>query len=500
MRRSIPVIRKAVQVGVLLVLLSIPLLSRGASVYQQYGKNGYDFVELFGSKEEYVLYLLFDHTLGRWQNGVAWMDKNKGWIWNLSLSGISISDPLAVIGYMVSNRNWHIPFLLSLVIPLGLVLVTGRSFCGWICPVNSLLEWNDRIRKTVVAYIFGKPLDVQAPLGTKNWILLGGVGIAAVSGISVFPFILPYVVMGREIHLLLFWNAFSFGIYFLIGLVLFELLISRRGWCRYLCPTGGLLTLLSRPAMLKIAQEERKCREGCSVCKLVCPIQIDPKSKIEVKDCFQCGTCVARCPEELLRFSWTPRPVPTAVALALVLLAVPFSAWAHHIRGLPHYGYTENYPQAPVNEFEIRQNGYTAFVTTYYFQGLNVQASDTPNAVQFFVYLEEETAKRPYTGPLTLEIWDGQNRVFSKKWDSPIEESSYRFRTQVPKGDYKLVLVTLDRSLETAVKLGPETDSYLKLYLLAGSAAFVLFMAGFRKKLRAFARKRSRPKPEPTAA
>ena len=293
--------------------------------------------------------------------------------------------------------------------------------------------------------------------------------------------------------MLVYSDVLSVGIFFLIGIVLFELLVSRRAWCRYLCPTGGLLALLSRPAMLKIHKTETECRDGCSVCQQVCPIQINPKSDMEVKDCFQCGTCVSRCPDNLLHFSWKPRSVvPTAIGIVFFLLLAPATTGAHHMRGLPHYGYTENYPQAPVKELTLSKNGYTMKLTTYYFQGLQKEDSDTPDAVQIYLHLENEKKEKTYMGPLTLEIWKDKEKVYSGERDSPLEESSYRFRTEVPSGKYQLVVKLPDRSFQMKIDLGAPSKSHLKIYLLVGSVVVVLLLAGFRKRLRRGVRKSPR--------
>jgi hypothetical protein len=172
------------------------------------------------------------------------------------------------------------------------------------------------------------------------------------------------------------------------------------------------------------------------------------------------------------------------IGIIFFLLGVPGPAEAHHIRGLPHYGYTENYPQVPVNEMTLSQNGYTMNLTTYYFEGLKKEVSLTPDAVQIYLHLRDETTGRAYTGPIGLEIRNKNEILYSVERDAPVEESFYRFRTEIPAGRYRLAVKLPDRSLETNVDLGAPSDSRLKIFLLAGSAGAILFLAGFRKRLR----------------
>jgi ferredoxin len=70
-------------------------------------------------------------------------------------------------------------------------------------------------------------------------------------------------------------------------------------WCRYLCPYGGLLGLLSRFSPFKVRRNEEKCIH-CHACTQNCPTLIDVEKKEVVKseECFGCLTCVSHCPAE----------------------------------------------------------------------------------------------------------------------------------------------------------------------------------------------------------
>ena len=49
-------------------------------------------------------------------------------------------DPLAALATMLAARAWLAPFALAFV-TLGVTLVLGRVWCGWICPLGTLLGW-----------------------------------------------------------------------------------------------------------------------------------------------------------------------------------------------------------------------------------------------------------------------------------------------------------------------------------------------------------------------
>jgi Pyruvate/2-oxoacid:ferredoxin oxidoreductase delta subunit len=80
------------------------------------------------------------------------------------------------------------------------------------------------------------------------------------------------------------------------GLVVLSV-VYKNFWCRYLCPYGALLGLLSRLSPAKVRRNESACTH-CHACTKHCPALIDVESKdvVASAECFGCLTCVSRCP------------------------------------------------------------------------------------------------------------------------------------------------------------------------------------------------------------
>jgi ferredoxin-type protein NapF len=85
--------------------------------------------------------------------------------------------------------------------------------------------------------------------------------------------------------------------------------LAPRFWCRYLCPLGALLSLVSPLGRLRRTVGP-EC-PACGLCQEACPMgaAVD-EGGTRVADCIQCRTCVAACPEDIITFPTSPRMLP----------------------------------------------------------------------------------------------------------------------------------------------------------------------------------------------
>ena len=192
-------------------------------------------------------------------------------------------------------------FILFVAI-LGVSLVMKKGFCGWICPVGTLSQYIWMAGERILGKNFkiGKTTDII--LRSLKYILLSLfillIGVAMATNMMLLFFITDYYKIVDVRMMKFFTDMSTLTLWILVALVVLSLLY-KNFWCRYLCPYGALLGLLSRFSPFKIRRNEEKCIH-CHACTSHCPTLIDVEKNdvIKSEECFGCMTCVSRCPSE----------------------------------------------------------------------------------------------------------------------------------------------------------------------------------------------------------
>lgn len=184
---------------------------------------------------------------------------------------------------------------------LGVSFAFRKGFCGWICPVGTLSEWIWKSGEKVFGRNFRIPKFGDISLRSLKYILMGfflfAIGVMPLWSMAMF--LLGDYYKTVDVRMLkLFTDMSTLTMWVLIILIGLSFLY-KNFWCRYLCPYGALLGLVSRPSPFKIRRNNDKCTH-CRACTNHCPALIDVEKTTAVKseECFGCLTCVSRCPEK----------------------------------------------------------------------------------------------------------------------------------------------------------------------------------------------------------
>ena len=278
-----------------MLLVLLPCLS----VYQNYvAAHAYDLLDpgertLFDAME-FVTAPFTDNP----END---LDAFKGTTWSGTLFGFKLSDPLAVAGQSAAAIGIHWPFVLTALIPILVTVIFGRIFCGWICPATFLYELNTNL--TAWLHKVGLPTgNLHFDKRLKYLVLIIGLVLSAITGSVLVATIYPPAIIGREIYFSIALGGFGAGSVFFVFTLLFDTLVARRGFCRYLCPGGALYSLLGRYRLFRIKREVAECND-CAKCNAICEFDLDPMRDNFGQECNNCTACMAICPTDALAFT-----------------------------------------------------------------------------------------------------------------------------------------------------------------------------------------------------
>ncbi|MCU0579809.1 MAG: 4Fe-4S binding protein [Desulfobacterota bacterium] len=261
-------------------------------------------------------------------------------------------DPLVAAAAILASRVLITLVWYSLIV-VGVTLILGRVFCGWFCPMGTLLD---------LAHKIIPPKKEARPDRYRTWkyLLLGFVLLTALLGLPLVGYLDPFSLLVRGLTVAvdpLFnqvvtvpfdalyragpaWiSAVSEPVYglfkktllpyrpkvFTLSLLSLLLLLAvfalerwgRRFWCRSLCPLGGLLALLARFSRLRGRKDDEACTQ-CGLCTRICRLgAIDAERRIAYAECNLCLDCRDRCPEGAISFHFSsPRVRQPALGLS----------------------------------------------------------------------------------------------------------------------------------------------------------------------------------------
>jgi len=454
-RRLVPIVRRLTQAASVAVLVLLPILA----LYTHY-KEAHALPDLAADTWQNAAVKGVHRVVGESPRRQAWVEQTQGTLWSARLLGVSLSDPLAGAEAILSSRSFYRPMLWSLLIPVVATLLLGRVFCGWICPMNTLLEIVDKCRG-LLRFAEIRERDVRFSLKNKYLVLAFVLGLILVTSMPLVALFYPPAVISREMHQVVFGSAVGVGTYLILAICAVELFVSKRWWCRYICPGGALYSLLGRFRLLRVVRNDKNCVQ-CGACVRVCQFDLRPMLvTITGMECTNCGSCVRACNDNALSFrlllphqefrgrdAHAPPapddrlPILPVVGLLVFMAWLPAEACAHHILGLPHYSYKENYPQAPTLEYPATTGPYDVLMTS--FPGHPIPGERTTIAF----YIKDRNTGLPYAQPVSLRVLQtatfGANQVILEPTIHEPDTNQHKYQVTFPQDGEFIAELTMD--------------------------------------------------------
>jgi polyferredoxin len=226
---------------------------------------------------------------------------------------------------------------LLLIAFLTASLVFRKSFCGWLCPVGAVSEYLWRFGHKLFRRNFRFARVVDVPLRGVKYILLGLLGyvIVSMSVPAIRDFLESPYGMVDDVKMLNLFRGLAVTGGTILTLLVLGSMIVQNFWCRYFCPYGALMGLVSLMSPLRIRRDATLCID-CAKCAKACPsaLAVDQLVTIRSAECIGCMQCVSSCPAEGALFlsapsSMTRRKRVPAWAVAAGVATLFLSAYAY---------------------------------------------------------------------------------------------------------------------------------------------------------------------------
>ncbi len=221
-----------------------------------------------------------------------------------TLEVLPLTDPHVLLQAVLAGVVPHLDALIGVAIVVVVyMIIGGRVFCSWVCPVNLVTD---------LACCTRRALDIRSSTlisrNSRYWMLGLTLVLPLVTGSIVWELVNPVSMMFRGI-------VFGLGMAWviLLGIFLFDIFVSKEGWCGRVCPVGAFYSLLGSKSLVRVVAEDRDKCDDCMDCFEVCPEEqvIRPALKgadkgigpvILSSNCTNCGRCIDVCAEDVFHF------------------------------------------------------------------------------------------------------------------------------------------------------------------------------------------------------
>lgn len=180
-----------------------------------------------------------------------------------NVQGLGVSLQIAAIG---------------LLIIILLTFLSGRFFCGYLCPIGAVQELASKV--PVPKLVLNQKVPLMVIRGIIFVVFLYMAWVLSIS-------LLDYFGISDFFALALTTGSTVFVVMLLVSMVFY------RPFCRIICPYGVLLSLAAGTSLF-VLQRTDACIE-CKCCERNCPVD-EAKRDDRKAECYLCGRCTDVCP------------------------------------------------------------------------------------------------------------------------------------------------------------------------------------------------------------
>lgn len=196
---------------------------------------------------------------------------------------------ILIFKFGINNSGLLVPIILIIFI----TLIFRNGFCGWICPLGTIFDFFREIGKRIGNITFIKPLNKKYKLWVNN-------NRKILNQVDKYGRYFKYIFL-----LWMMYAAFiaegdqheGLNMILIVAILISLGLFMERPFCKYGCPLGATLGVVSKLSPTKVTRDEDLCI-ACNLCNKICAFNIDVANlkTVNDKDCNTCLECIDVCP------------------------------------------------------------------------------------------------------------------------------------------------------------------------------------------------------------
>jgi len=208
---------------------------------------------------------------------------------------ITVVNIFALTKWNLPTFRQNLPWYLFAIFTLVTTILWGRLYCGRICAFGSMTQLLDKI--VPARFRFEVPARLEQRANMIKYALLGGVVLyfLITNDILIYRYVEPFWMFSLQA---------STGMWIGLGVLLVATIFVRNLYCRFLCPVGAFLGLLSNLTVFRIKRWS-ECN-SCKICEKACEWGAIRGPKIIASECVRCDDCerlyadTKKCPHWLI--------------------------------------------------------------------------------------------------------------------------------------------------------------------------------------------------------
>jgi polyferredoxin len=208
---------------------------------------------------------------------------------------ITVVNIFALTKWNLPSFRQNLPWYLFAIFTVVTTVLWGRLYCGRICAFGSMTQLLDKIVPARLRFEVPRRLEQRASM--IKYVLLGAVVLyfLITNDILIYRYVEPFWMFSRQA---------SKGMWIGLGVLLVATIFVRNLYCRFLCPVGAFLGLLSNLTVFRIKRWS-ECNT-CKICEKACEWGAIRGPKIVASECVRCDDCerlyadTRKCPHWLI--------------------------------------------------------------------------------------------------------------------------------------------------------------------------------------------------------